>query len=187
MPTHEIRNPRPAGTEARANTKNSNANFNRIVDAAIRTGKAGVVCESTNNPIELLLDRLDVVRQVRPDRWTARCPAHDDRSPSLAVTEGDDGKVLIKCWAGCSPDAIVSSLGLELRDLFPRSIEYRTSNRPKAPRYSASEVLKTAITESTILELGFRALASGQPLSLQDQGRVWLAIDTLNNLREVVR
>src|SRR5260370_6596665 len=51
--------------------------------------------------------------------WTARCPAHDDSHASLAVAAGDDGRVLIKCHAGCNLDAIVRALGLSTRDLFP--------------------------------------------------------------------
>ena len=51
--------------------------------------------------------------------WSARCPKHDDRENSLSIGEGDDGRVLLKCFAGCSADAIVEVLGLELRDLFP--------------------------------------------------------------------
>jgi hypothetical protein len=51
-------------------------------------------------------------------RWTARCPAHDDRSPSLSIKAGEDGRVLVRCWAGCSTEAILKALNLTWRDLF---------------------------------------------------------------------
>jgi hypothetical protein len=51
--------------------------------------------------------------------WSARCPAHDDRRASLSIAEGDDGRVLLKCHAGCSTAAVLRAVGLELRDLFP--------------------------------------------------------------------
>ncbi|MCL4291382.1 MAG: AAA family ATPase [Thermoleophilia bacterium] len=51
--------------------------------------------------------------------WTARCPAHDDRTPSLSVSEGDDGRLLVKCHAGCATEAVVAALGLALADLAP--------------------------------------------------------------------
>ena len=35
------------------------------------------------------------------DGFVARCPAHDDRNPSLSIAEGDDGKTLLNCHAGC--------------------------------------------------------------------------------------
>jgi len=47
-----------------------------------------------------------------------RCPAHDDKTPSLSVNEGRDGRVLVKCHAGCTPGAIVDALGLTMVDLF---------------------------------------------------------------------
>lgn len=51
--------------------------------------------------------------------WIARCPAHDDREPSLQISEGADGRVLLKCFAGCSVDEITQALGIATRDLFP--------------------------------------------------------------------
>ena len=70
-------------------------------------------------PVEALLPRLDGVRETGRGRWLARCPAHKDRSPSLSITEGDDGRTLIYCHAGCGAADIVAAAGLELRDLFP--------------------------------------------------------------------
>ncbi len=54
--------------------------------------------------------------------WTARCPAHDDQKPSLSVSVGDDGRVLIHCHAGCPSERIVQMLGLEMSDLFPTKL-----------------------------------------------------------------
>ncbi len=71
------------------------------------------------SPAERLLDRLDGVRDVGQRNWSARCPAHDDVTPSLSVSVGDDGRVLLHCHAGCDAKAIVEALGLTLPDLFP--------------------------------------------------------------------
>ena len=64
---------------------------------------------------------LDLLENVRPGGtgWTARCPAHDDGKNSLSVAEGKDGRVLLKCFAGCDVDDIVDAIGLEMQDLFP--------------------------------------------------------------------
>lgn len=64
-----------------------------------------------------VLSRLAGVRPRSHGRWTAQCPAHPDKSPSLSVSEGERG-VLVKCWAGCSIDEICSALGLNVHDLF---------------------------------------------------------------------
>jgi putative DNA primase/helicase len=65
-----------------------------------------------------VLERLEQVRQTS-EGWCARCPAHDDRIPSLCIAQGQDGRILLKCQAGCSAGAIVQALGLRLTDLFP--------------------------------------------------------------------
>lgn len=70
--------------------------------------------------IETILAGLDKV-SGRDDQYKARCPAHDDRSPSLTITETADGKVLMHCFSGCAVEDIVAALGLEMTDLFPPS------------------------------------------------------------------
>jgi len=42
--------------------------------------------------------------------YMACCPAHDDRTPSLAIRDGDDGRVLIHCHAGCSQERVIAAL-----------------------------------------------------------------------------
>ena len=70
------------------------------------------------DPLEAVLTRLDKLVKSG-DSWSARCPAHDDNSPTLSVSEGDDGRVLIHCQAGCQLDSVVEALGLTVKDLFP--------------------------------------------------------------------
>jgi hypothetical protein len=67
----------------------------------------------------VLLDRLNGLKQTGPNRWVARCPAHEDRSPSLSIREVDDGRVLVRCFAGCGAIDVLESLGLNWAALFP--------------------------------------------------------------------
>lgn len=69
--------------------------------------------------LEKVISRLDKVKSAGANKWKACCPAHNDKNPSLAISETSDGTVLLKCWAGCTAQDIVSAIGLELRDLFP--------------------------------------------------------------------
>ena len=90
---------------------------------------------SPSQPVRLLLERLERV-ETRNGSYRALCPAHDDRKPSLS--EGEDGRALIKCFAGCAPEKITSSLGLEMSDLFERrnggpARRRRPSASPKPP------------------------------------------------------
>jgi len=71
---------------------------------------------------QALLDRLDAVRQRGDGRWSARCPAHGDTSPSLSIRELPDGRILIYCFAGCDIQAVTAALGIELSDLFPERL-----------------------------------------------------------------
>ena len=53
-----------------------------------------------------------------PHGWEAHCPAHEDERASLTLAEGREGRVLVRCHAGCSAEQIVAALGLTLADLF---------------------------------------------------------------------
>jgi 5S rRNA maturation endonuclease (ribonuclease M5) len=53
--------------------------------------------------------------------WQVTCPAHDDRTPSLSVSEGRDGRVLLHCHAGCQLGEILAADGLEVAELYPES------------------------------------------------------------------
>ena len=68
---------------------------------------------------ELLLSRLTKVRQSVPGQWTAICPGHEDKSPSLSVRECDDGRILLHCFSGCEVSDVLAAVGLSFRDLFP--------------------------------------------------------------------
>jgi hypothetical protein len=72
--------------------------------------------------------RLDGVR-ANGSGWSARCPAHDDRRASLSVAEGEDGRVLLRCHAGCEVVAVVAALGMTERDLFAPREERTLSGR----------------------------------------------------------
>lgn len=60
-------------------------------------------------------------RPVGRGKWMARCPAHNDRSPSLSIREGEAGRVLARCHAGCETEAVLRAAGLRLADLFTGS------------------------------------------------------------------
>lgn len=69
-------------------------------------------------PLQTVVDALKANGCTKKGKdW--QCPAHEDRNPSLSVTTGNDGKVLVSCHVGCSYESIVSALGLETKDLFP--------------------------------------------------------------------
>jgi hypothetical protein len=81
-------------------------------------------------PIENLLARLPAKKAGKG--WSARCPAHDDRRASLSIAQGDDGRALVWCHAGCTVEAICAAVALKPADLFaaPSTPSTSTVSRP---------------------------------------------------------
>jgi hypothetical protein len=52
-------------------------------------------------------------------QFVARCPGHEDRSASLSIGTGADGRALLWCFAGCPVENIVAAIGLSMADLYP--------------------------------------------------------------------
>ena len=70
------------------------------------------------------------------DTLRARCPAHDDKNPSLDAKIGDNGdRVVLICRAGCTTDAVLDKLGWTMRDLFASD-----ATRPPAARSARRRV-----------------------------------------------
>jgi len=119
---------------------------------------------------ENFISRLEGVRHTSVGRWIARCPAHEDKSPSLNIREKEDGRLLIHCFAGCSAFEIVSALGLELSDLFPaKAVQYAA--RERRP-FSADDALRCLAFESTLLLIVAHDLADGKTLNEGDRSRL---------------
>ena len=97
-----------------------------------------------------LLQNLSKVRQTGKSKWLALCPAHADKSPSLAIAEGDDGRVLIKCFGGCDTRSVLQSVGLDWGDIFDAmSNTQQCGVNRKARLISAADAL-SIIYESTL-------------------------------------
>ena len=117
-------------------------------------------------PADKLLPLLNKVHLLKPSQWVACCPAHDDRNPSLKITEAGDGTLLLKCWAGCPAAQIVAAIGLDMRDLFPDGGQ-RSSRQ--GPSRAAVE------HERYIVAIGLSLQARGEKLPKSDLDRLEMA------------
>lgn len=102
--------------------------------------------EDTPTPLDLaaLAERLEKVTwKYDQQGFMARCPAHDDRTPSLKVDLGEVKPVVLNCFAGCSPDDVLDALGLRWSDFEPDP-----TLRPFLP--TASPVLGTGWTADVL-------------------------------------
>src|SRR5215217_2908465 len=84
-------------------------------------------------PLDRALEHLKGVK-AHNGYYMALCPAHGDRDPSLSVREGEDGRVLLKCFAGCAFDEMVTAMGLEAKDLYPNNATLRGGGGSYSPR-----------------------------------------------------
>lgn len=66
------------------------------------------------------------------DGFVCRCPVHDDDMPSLKVSDGKDGKILVHCHAGCDPKSVIGEI--DARGLWPRTTREALPNRMKSKR-----------------------------------------------------
>ena len=96
------------------------------------------------SPVEKVLGRLKDYKERR-DEFRARCPAHQGNSEnSLSIKEGDDGRVLLSCHAGCSLQNIVDALGLGVVDLFA----YNGTNDSSTKKAARRKTSKTSTSHS---------------------------------------
>jgi predicted protein tyrosine phosphatase len=131
--------------------------------------------------VEALLSRLSGLRKAGADKWQAKCPAHDDRSPSLAIRQLDDGRILIHCFAGCGASDVVAAVGLEVSDLFPERLgEFKRVRHP----FSAADALRALRRESGIVAMAAADVAEGKPID--DQERIALAAERIADALEYV-
>ncbi len=103
--------------------------------------------------IETLISRLDGVKETGPGKYLSRCPAHADRSPSLAIKDGDDGRVLIHCFAGCETEDVLSAIGMTFSDIMPERIGAKHSYKPVRNRISPRDALATLDHESLVVAI----------------------------------
>lgn len=134
--------------------------------------------------VDKILERLDGVRGAAP-KWSARCPAHDDRGPSLSIREGKDGNVLIHCFAGCEPLAVLEAVGLGWSDLFEKTPE--PSRGHGRPRWNYRELLQDLHREALVVLMASNDIIEGRKLTKVDMDRVIAARKRIEDISVAAR
>ncbi|MFH1476125.1 MAG: phage/plasmid primase, P4 family [Verrucomicrobiota bacterium] len=117
--------------------------------------------------INELVTRLNA--QKNGSGWMAQCPAHADRNPSLSISEGREGRILLKCFAGCSNEKIVSAMKLKMSDLMPparmpRPVPTKPAQSKSARTFtSVEEAANRCTPQGATLEQIYLYPKSGQP------------------------
>jgi len=136
-------------------------------------------------PIDNILSRLEKVRQRQPGQYSARCPAHADKGPSLSVRETPEGAVLLHCFAGCSVTEVAAAMGLEMTALFPPSERRGNEPRRLAKAIAPSQALEILRDEAMVIAVIASDMHHGKQIREADYARLRQAVGQVNYVRSV--
>jgi hypothetical protein len=119
--------------------------------------------------VDAFLAQLQKVRGSN-GHWIACCPAHDDRTPSLTIAEGQDGRVLVHCFGGCPVEAVVGAVGMTLSDLMPEGAPLEPSRKMRIP---APDVLRAMSFSATMVAIYAADMAKGVQLTPEDKAKLF--------------
>ena len=126
-----------------------------------------------------VLDRLEHVTGGN-GKWMALCPAHKDRSPSLAINESDD-RLLLHCFAGCETKYVAAAIGLDMSDLFYQKLTSIKLIEGKRKRYE--EVLQS---ERILVAVIDSAEKNERSLTAQERNRRHLGHQRISKIEGVL-
>jgi hypothetical protein len=116
--------------------------------------------------VEELLDRLEKVRSTGKDKWTACCPVHGDKNPSMSIAE-KDGRVLCHCFAcGANGLEVVEALSLPASVLFEKPLEQG---------YIPKRIIEEVELDRLVVQMAEEDKKKGKPLSYNDFNRLKVA------------
>ena len=134
--------------------------------------------------LDRLLSRLERVQPIGNNRYKALCPAHDDRSPSLAIKDDSD-RLLLHCFSGCETTDVLGAIGLTFADIMPNKSS-GNFKKVKKPFY-AMDVLGIIKFEATLVYIYATEMAKGLKLTSTDKERLLLATSRINHGYEVAK
>lgn len=131
-----------------------------------------------------ILPRLSKVRETGRGNWIACCPAHEDSSPSMTMREEKDGRILVRCHAGCSFEEIVTAVGFGYEPWFPPKQEGDFKRAVKRP-YPAADVLEAVHFETALVLVAACNIANGRVLTVEDKERLMTAYHRISEARRL--
>jgi len=133
-------------------------------------------------PVEQLLDRLDAVKQTGRDRYLARCPAHDDRTPSLSIRDLGE-TFLVKCWTGCGGVDVMEAVGLSAADFWEKPPE---GTKRARPYITVTELAKVLDRECWITVMCAQKVLDDDDLTEDERTRLMTARRRMTRVLGVV-
>ena len=132
--------------------------------------------------VNKILTLLRKVKSTGNNTWMACCPAHDDKSPSMTISDYSDN-ILIHCFSGCTPIDILESIGLDFSDLFP---DKNYTEKSTGAVFNAYDVLEALSTETTIVYMTGSKMFDTKKISDADWLRLKVAVQRINAASNLV-
>lgn len=134
-------------------------------------------------PMEIFLARVKH-RRTGGDRCVFHDPTREDRHPSGAVRELDDGRLLIHLFNGTSTEAALSAIGLTFADLYPARVGHTNRCRRERRPFVPSDVFEIDRHEIGIAAVIAHDLATARKINEQDHARPLDAAARLSRIAE---
>ena len=128
--------------------------------------------------IEDILNRFDGVRESGSGQYSCRCPAHEDKSNSLGIKQGEGDHILLNCFAGCDTKHILDSVGLTWKDILP---DNDVTQEIKTSGFNPYSVLKMIRDEVLIIGLASADIRKGKQLNDADHDRLLKAVSNVRD------
>src|SRR5690242_17429663 len=141
---------------------------------------------------DVLLSRLQHVRKSGPSSWRADCPnGHQHARGSLAITEAEQGHLMLHCFACSDTPAVLAAIGLELADLYPERIrdpspEGRRRAREAFKQSAWAAALRVLEREATVCIVAAGMLRAHLALTPADDSRLAIAMERIRDARAVL-
>lgn len=141
--------------------------------------------------VDILLSRLEGVRRYG-DGWRAKCPACGGKTrDKVSIGIGQNGGILLHCFAGCDVAAVIQAAGLQLADLFPERLAPETPADRRRNRLLARQVgwggaLELLEFEARIVLIVAAEMRRGITPSAEDLHRLTIAQERIENARDVL-
>ncbi len=125
-----------------------------------------------------VLNNFDNVKESGSGQYSCRCPAHEDKSNSLGIKQGDGERIMMNCFAGCDTKHILDAVGLDWKDILP-SNDYNEQVKEKG--FNPYSVLKMIRDEVLIIGLASVDIKKGKALSDKEHDRLLKAIGNVRS------
>jgi len=155
-----------------------------------RIDYAVLASQPSSRPLDRLLPLLANVRQYGKG-YRCDCPNGHTSRGTLSITEGDDGRALLTCFAGCAAADVLAAIGLTLADLFPAPVRDQ-SPLGRAQRREAMQAANVAAAvavlarEVDVVSAAAGTLAHGDVLADADRDRLALADKRIHDIKAVL-